>query len=135
MLKHFIKKMKSKFRLAFPRFFIRAQWKKVTSRAKPSWKTFSSSYGSSQLSPDSSLVLSIIFCKSLELALTFFNRIRLKHGWSQKKTKYIISYYISTSSNLFHEFSITMNLRICQETDFVYFRYRLRVNSFSRKDS
>ena len=33
--------------------------KKVTSRAKPSWKSFSSSYGSSQLGSGSSLLLSL----------------------------------------------------------------------------
>ena len=37
-------------------FWFRAEGKKVTSRAEPSWKSFSSSSGSSQLSSDSSLV-------------------------------------------------------------------------------
>ena len=39
-------------------------------------------------------------------------------------------YKISTSYNLFHEFSVTMNLRICQKTDFAYvfLYYNVNVN-------
>ena len=37
-------------------FQFRAEVKKVTSRAEPSWKSFSSSYGSSQLGSGSSLI-------------------------------------------------------------------------------
>ena len=36
-------------------FFFRADGEKATSRAEPSWKSFSSSYGSSQLGSGSSL--------------------------------------------------------------------------------
>ena len=36
-------------------FFFRADGEKATSRAEPSWKSFSSSYGASQLGSDSSL--------------------------------------------------------------------------------
>ena len=48
-------KSKSNFQLVLANFRFRAEWKKVTSRAEPSWKSFSSSYGSSQLGSDSSL--------------------------------------------------------------------------------
>ena len=40
-------------------FQFRAEVKKVTSRAEPSWKSFNSSYGSSQLGSGSSLILVI----------------------------------------------------------------------------
>ena len=54
-LKRFIKKMKSKFLLAYPPF-IYFELNERRSRAKPSQKTFSLSYGLSQLSSDSSLI-------------------------------------------------------------------------------
>ena len=50
-------KSKSNFQLVLANFRFRAEWKKVTSRAEPSWKSFSSSYGSSQLGSGSSLVV------------------------------------------------------------------------------
>ena len=40
-------------------FQFRAEVKKVTSQAELSWKTFSSSYGSSQLGSDSSLIIAL----------------------------------------------------------------------------
>ena len=47
-----LKKLLSNFRAEKK---VRAEGKKVTSRVEPSWKYFSSSYGSSQLGSDSSL--------------------------------------------------------------------------------
>ena len=41
-------------------FWFRAEWIKVTSPAEPCWKSFSLSYGSSQLGSDSSLLFSYI---------------------------------------------------------------------------
>ena len=54
-------KSKSNFQLVLANFRFRAEWKKVTSRAEPSWKFFSSS----QLGSDSSLVgwcSVLVFC-------------------------------------------------------------------------
>ena len=48
------------FWLVFGRFLLPSWVKKVTSRAEPSWKSFSSSYGSSQLGSDSSLIFTYI---------------------------------------------------------------------------
>ena len=59
-LKHFIK-WNQNLGSFLPDFSFPAEWKKVTSWAKPSWKTFSSSYGSNQLGSDSSLLAS--FCR------------------------------------------------------------------------
>ena len=52
------KKRKSKLWLVSAIFWFRAESKKVTSQSEPSWKSFSSSYGSSQLGSDSSLIFS-----------------------------------------------------------------------------
>ena len=47
---------------------------------------------------------SVLFCKSLELALKFFDRILTPKTWMiTKKNSY---YIVSTSSNLFHKFSV-----------------------------
>ena len=54
-MKFFFKR--SKFGLVSVNFRFRAEEKKVTSRAEPSWKSFSSSSGSSQVGSDSSLPL------------------------------------------------------------------------------
>ena len=61
-----------KIRLVFGQFSIRAEVKKVTSRAEPSWKTFSSSYDLSHLGSDSSLLSNLV--NSWNLTTNAFNQ-------------------------------------------------------------
>ena len=50
------KKYQKNFSSFSANFRFRAEWKK----AEPSWKSFSSSYGSSQLGSDSSLLINVV---------------------------------------------------------------------------
>ena len=63
---------RSKFRLVSANFWFRAEEKKATRRAESSWKSFSSSCGSSQLGSDSSTCY-LSLCHVGCLSLTFLN--------------------------------------------------------------
>ena len=59
-------------------FQFRAEVKKVTSRAEPSWKSFSSSYDSSQLGSDSSLMSTDTFALNHSLKVKPFPQLKTR---------------------------------------------------------
>ena len=79
-------KSKSKFQLVSANFRFRAEWKKVTSRAERSWKSFSSSYGS-----DSSLIYGLI------PPMAGRNRVNCSQPWISEidcRQKYALRCYL-----------------------------------------